>query len=115
MSLNYNNLMAKHISRYKVFLDSNAVRDNDWVKTDLFIRMEALRNEGLADVKFLLPEIIREEWLHHYRRVARTSQSNANRHNLKLKTMGLSPAEPEDFKDEHFDKAALKILSRNRI
>jgi len=107
--------MVKHIPKYKVFLDSNAIRDKEWVKTDLFERLNGWRGEKLATVDFYLPEIIKEEWLHHYRTLAGKHQSDIERYVRQLNSMGLMKESGKHLDEEAFNAAAIEQLRLNRI
>ena len=107
--------MVKHITKYQVFLDSNALRDKDWIKTDLFAKLEGLRRENLADVKFYLPGIVEQEWLNHYKILAAQHQSNVQRFHRKLEEMGSKVKHPDTLDDQSFEQIAKGLLRKNRL
>lgn len=111
----YTDVMVKHITKYQVFLDSNALRDKDWIKTDLFVKLESLRQENLADVKFYLPGIVQQEWLNHYKTLATQHQSSVQRFHRKLEDMGTEISNLSILSDESFEHAAKSLLAKNRL
>lgn len=111
----YNDIMAKHITRYVVFLDSNALRDREWIKTNLFSRLEDLRKERLAEVKFYVPAIVQDEWLNHYYTLASQHQSSIERFGKKLNEMGCGNLISPSLTDEEIYSTGVSQLRRNKI
>lgn len=107
--------MTKHITRYYLFLDSNSIRDLKWIKKDFFDKVNALRAERLADVKFYLPEIVREEWMQHYKTIATKHMHDIQRMSAQLVKMHIEMDTIESMSEEEMERVCKKILTENKI
>lgn len=58
-------------TRYTVFLDSNGIRDKNYIKEDLRLNLEKAKKHRFISVEFMLPQIVQEEWLYHYEQRAK--------------------------------------------
>ncbi|RYX79144.1 hypothetical protein EON76_00235 [bacterium] len=108
-------MKPRHAYKYKVFLDSNAMRDIDWLKDNFFERLDALKKEELAEVEFILPEIIKQEWINHYLTVAISQQSKLVVSARNLNAMGLEAASHSVISREKIIEKAESILTDNSL
>jgi len=107
--------MENHYSKYVVILDSNALRDQQWIKETLFNDIDSMLNERLADVEFRVTGMVQKEWLHNYSKKAREFHSNARRFISSLREMGFNHDEPKKSDEVEIEKTGIGVLKKHKI
>lgn len=107
--------MAKHITKYKVFLESNAMIGRHWMKSDLLEQVATLRAEQLADIRFYIPGIVHEEWSRHYMDEATTHLNKAASALRGLDRMNIKAITIDSMDEATMQKRADAILKKAKI
>lgn len=107
--------MAKHIPKYYVFLDSNAMLGRHWVKSTLLEQIRDLHNVQLAEVRFFLPGIVYQEWSRHYINEAQKHLKSLAGSQRELERMGITAINVSLVEEELLQSKADLILKQNFI
>lgn len=98
-----------------MIVDSNTLRDKQWVKEGLFDELDALKKAKIASVTFRVTGMVQNEWLHNYTKQAGIFHSNAQRHVSSLKGMSLPYDDLNQLAEEDIREAGIALLRKHQL